>query len=278
MNIRLITAATAFAFFGTLAFAAEPPADEGGCAQTEHGIAIAAHRGYWNCEESGYARNTVASLRNAQTCGFWGSEFDLHLTTDEVIVVVHDDVVDGVRIDANPYSAIKDVVLENGEKIPTLDDYLAQAVKNPKVMLVCEFKKHSSEALEDRLIELTVAKMKEYGVYDPGRVMFISFSRHVSDVVAEKMPEFTNQYLDKNFSPDELAETGINGVDYSVSVFKKHPDWYRQARDHGMSVNCWTVNKREDIEMLVDLGVDCITSDYPTLVREILSEKGIKEL
>ncbi len=276
----------AFTFFGTLAFAAEPPANEGACPQPEHGIAIAAHRGYWNCEESGYARNTVASLRNAQICGFRGSEFDLHLTADEVIVVVHDDVlivphdnvVDTVRIDANPYSAIKDVILENGEKIPTLDDYLAQTVKNPKMMLVCEFKKHSSEALEDRLVELTVAKMKEYGVYDPSKVMFISFSRHISDLIAEKMPEFTNQYLDKNFSPDELAETGINGVDYSVSVFKNHPDWYQQARNHGMSVNCWTVNKREDMEMLIDLGVDCITSDYPTLVREVLAEKGVKEL
>lgn len=274
----MITAAiAALAGIGMLAFSRKTTADNGAGAQAEYSIAIAAHRGYWNCEDGGFACNSVAAIRSAQTSGFWASEFDIHLTSDEVIVVVHDDVVGGVRIDASPYDVLKDIVLENGEKIPTLDEYLAQAIKNPKMMLVCEFKKHSTEAQEDRIIELTAAKLKEYGVYNPGRVMFISFSRHICDVIAEKMPEFTNQYLDKDYSPDELAQSGINGVDYSFSVFKKHPEWLQQARDHGMSINCWTVNKREDIESAIDLGVDCITTDYPALVREILAEKGVKE-
>ena len=36
----------------------------GANAQKEAGIV--AHRGFWNCEEAGYAKNSVAALREAQ--------------------------------------------------------------------------------------------------------------------------------------------------------------------------------------------------------------------
>ena len=32
---------------------------------------IVAHRGFWNCEEAGYAKNSIAALRCAQEAGFW---------------------------------------------------------------------------------------------------------------------------------------------------------------------------------------------------------------
>ena len=40
-----------------------------------------------------------------------------------------------------------------------------------------------------------------------------------------------------------------------------------------MSVNVWTVNDREKIKKMADLGVDCITTNEPLLVREILGSK-----
>ena len=50
---------------------------------------IVAHRGFWNCEEAGYAKNSVAALRCAQEAGFWGSEFDVNMTSDGVLIVYH---------------------------------------------------------------------------------------------------------------------------------------------------------------------------------------------
>ena len=37
------------------------------------GVGIVAHRGYWNCEAGGFARNSIAALKAAQDAGFWGS-------------------------------------------------------------------------------------------------------------------------------------------------------------------------------------------------------------
>ena len=75
-------------------------------AQTKTGIV--AHRGFWNCEEAGYAKNSVAALRCAQEAGFWGSEFDVNMTSDGVLLVYHDGKVEGGSIENNPYSAFKD--------------------------------------------------------------------------------------------------------------------------------------------------------------------------
>ena len=75
---------------------------------TSNKIAITAHRGYWNCEEAGYAENSIKSLELAQQNGLWGSEFDVHITSDLVMVVHHDPDIDGVRIWDHDYADLKD--------------------------------------------------------------------------------------------------------------------------------------------------------------------------
>lgn len=237
-------------------------------------VRTVAHRGYWNCEEAGYAHNSIAALRCAQEAGFWGSEFDVNMTSDGVLLVYHDSYIDGKRIDATPYEEFRDCRLKNGEAIPTIDDYLAQAVKYPETVLVYELKSHATPEIEDRLVETTAAKLKEYGLYDPSKVIFISFSKHICDRIAEMMPQFVNQYLGDNISPDQLYADGINGIDYHFSVFSKNPDWFGQARSHGMSVNCWTVNAEEDMKKMMELGVDCITTDNPDVLGNIIKDAG----
>ena len=88
------------------------------------------------------------------------------------------------------------------------------------------------------------------------------------------MPQFVNQYLGDNISPDQLYADGINGIDYHFSVFSKNPDWFGQARSHGMSVNCWTVNAEEDMKKMMELGVDCITTDNPDVLGNIIKDAG----
>ena len=107
------------------------------------GTGIVAHRGFWNCDEAGYAKNSIASLKCAQEAGFWGSEFDVNMTADSVLLVFHDGKVEGKTIEKHPYEDFKYFRLKNGEPIPTLDQYLEQGKKHPETMLVFELKKHS---------------------------------------------------------------------------------------------------------------------------------------
>ena len=86
-------------------------------------VGIIAHRGHWNCAEGGYARNSIAALRAAQMAGFYGSDCDINITSDSVLIVYHDNYIQGLKIDENPYAAFADERLENKEPIPTLDAY-----------------------------------------------------------------------------------------------------------------------------------------------------------
>lgn len=247
------------------------------CRQEEHKVAVVAHRGWWNCEAAGYAENSLASLLAAQEAGFWGSEFDVNMTSDGVLLVYHDSSIGGKLIEQGTYEEFRDTRLPNGEPVPTLDDYLEQAENVPGTVLVCELKEHSTPEAEDRLVDLAVGKIREHGLDSPDRVMFISFSINICRRLAGLMPGFTVQYLDDDYSPEELAESGINGVDYHYGVFlDRHPDWYRSARKHSMSVNAWTVDEREDMERLFGLGVDMLTTDEPDVARELLADRELR--
>ena len=241
--------------------------------------AIVAHRGYWNCEAGGYARNSLAALESAQKAGFWGSEFDVNMTADSVLLVFHDAHINGKRIDQTPYAEFKDYRLENGEPIPTLDQYLEQAKKYPKTVLVFEMTWHSTDEIENRAIALSIEKLEAHKLFSPKRVIFISFSPNASRVLAQSAPGFTVQYLGSDRRPAQVAaELGMNGVDTWFKTMLDDATWYPEARKLGMSVNTWTVNNADQMETLFEMGVDQLTTDNPMEAREVLSKMGMREV
>ena len=247
----------------------------GGQAGDKHPIAIVAHRGYWTAPGVCEAQNSVASLREAQNFGCWGSEFDVHLTADSIIVVNHDPTREGRDIQRSTYKELSDLLLANGEPLPTLGEYLAQGAMCRGTKLVLEFKPQYSPEREDLLIEKAFDALKSYGLFDPERVAFISFSHYICQRIAQLAPEFTNQYLNGDIPPEELHLEGINGIDYQYRVFYKHPEWVKDAHRCGMSVNVWVVNREEDIRRMIDMGVDFLTTNDPPLVREILCSREL---
>ncbi len=238
-------------------------------------VAVTAHRGFWKCEEAGFAENSIKSLELAQKNNFWGCEFDVHMTSDLVIVVHHDDKIQGKRIHTHDYADFKDYRLKNGEKLPTLDEYLTQAEKGGTV-LVFELKPQIDKAHEDYMVDQSVAALKRHGLYDPKKVIFISFSMNICERTAALCPGITVQYLERNLTPEEVLAKGVNGIDYHFSAFQKNPEWVKQAHDKKMSVNVWTVDNEDDIKEMIGLGVDCITTNEPLKVRQILEGKELK--
>ncbi len=49
-----------------------------------------------------------------------------------------------------------------------------------------------------------------------------------------------------------------------------------EAHQLGLPVVPWTVNKRTDMERLMDMGVDGIITNFPTRLRELMDERGLK--
>lgn len=219
---------------------------------------IVAHRGYWDC--AGSAQNSITSLKLADKIGCYGSEFDVHLTKDGVIVVHHDQNVGKIDIQTSTYKALKKERLKNGEKIPTLEQYL-DAGKDLSCKLVLEIKRQKVQSHEDSLVRQCVDMVKSKGLTD--RIVWISFSGKACELLHQLLPDAHIQYLLGDWDPKTIKAKGLSGIDYEQKVMALHPEWIKECHDLGLVVNVWTVNDLNTINQFIKAGVDFITTNAP---------------
>ena len=235
-----------------------------GQAQTQ----VIAHRGFWKTEHS--AQNSITALNKAAENKLYGSEFDVQLTADGVVVVNHDDTIQGFTIGKTNYDNLKGLQLKNGEILPTLADYLQARKKQAGIQLILEIKPHKTKEQEDQIAETTVKMVKEYGLEK--QVEYISFSMNICEQLTKLTPNSAIAYLKSDVAPKELKAKGINGIDYHYKAIEKHPEWVNEAHELDMKVNVWTVNSLKDIQKMIDLKVDYITTDQPLEVTDLIKK------
>ena len=83
---------------------------------------IIAHRGFHATKNS--VRNSLSALQNAQDFGAYGSECDINETADGVLVVVHGPMHVKYNVQQTDFATLRAQALENGEVLPTLEEYL----------------------------------------------------------------------------------------------------------------------------------------------------------
>ena len=204
----------------------------------------------------------------ADSIGCYGSEFDVWLTADNQLVVNHDATFKGVNMQKSTAQQCTAVTLDNGEQLPTLQQYLEKAGQL-KTRLILELKAHKTPEQETRAVESIVKMVSDMKLDD--RMEYITFSRHATKEFIRLAPKGTPvYYLEGDLSPKELKEWGCAGPDYHFSVFKKHPEWIKESHDLGMKVNAWTVNDAKDMKWLISRGIDFITTNEPVELQEIL--------
>lgn len=230
-----------------------------------HQTKVIAHRGYWKAE--GSAQNSLASLRKAAEIGCYGTEFDVHLTSDGVALINHDDDIDGVAIWKNSYETFADHRLANGETIPTLRSYLEEGAKYPDFKLVIEIKSAPDPAHETRSVAVVMDTVEELGLRE--QVEYIAFSYHICKEIVARDPSATVAYLNGDTTPEELRADGIAGLDYNIKIARNNPALFGDARAAGITTNIWTVNDEADMRELISYGVDFLTTDQPELALEL---------
>ena len=229
---------------------------------------VVCHRGYWDTE--GSAQNSIRSLVKADSIGAWGSEFDVWMTADGVLVVNHDATFDGITIETSKWKQLKNKQLKNGEPLPTLDQML-ECGKTLKTKLILEMKPHKNKEQEKEAAYKIVKMVKDKGLDE--RIEYITFSYAGMKALKELAPQGTPvYYLNGELSPTQLAELDVAGIDYSIRVMRKHPQWIDEAHSLGMKVNVWTVNSERDMDWCIHYGVDFITTNAPELLQSKLEQ------
>lgn len=231
---------------------------------------VIAHRGAWKSQ--GLPQNSLASLREAVRLGCEGSEFDVWMTADDVLVVNHDADFQEMPIETSTYEQLLTQKLPNGEKIPTLKEYLTEGMKQSGTKLILEFKPSSiSVERSEKIGEMSVKMVKE--IKAEKWVDYITFSYEGGKKAIEADPKANVAYLTGDKSPAQLKEDGFFGFDYNIRVLRLKPEWISEAQKLGLTVNAWTVNNPEDMKWLLDHNTDFITTDEPELLLEMIKGK-----
>jgi len=199
-----------------------------------------AHRG-----ASGHIlENTKKSFKKALKLNTEGVEFDVRLTKDKRIVVIHDE--DLKRVANNP-SLVKDLTLrqirkikqKNGENILTLKEALK--ILNHS----CVYKIH----------------LKEKGIEE--KVIKFIKQRHLEKRIIITTDFFSVARKVKNICPDLKVELNAKADFISPHHSIITEKLVKEAHKSGLFIDAWEVNEKKDIAKMKRMGVDAITTDYP---------------
>lgn len=230
-------------------------------------VKMVAHRGVSGLERE----NTCPAFVAAGSRSYFGVETDVHVTADGQFVILHDETTNHVtggkyqiNVEESPYSAVENIVLPDLDgstcrrdiRIPLLEEYIQICKKYGKVC-VLEVKNHFPE--EDLL--RMVALIRELGYLE--NVIFISFDLPNCIALRKFLPESKIQWLLGNVTvTEEIIQTlRENKLDVDIYYPVLTKALVERFHAEGILVNCWTCDKKEHAEELIEMNVDFITTN-----------------
>lgn len=235
---------------------------------------VVAHRGAWKADK--LPENSVASFKKAIELGYAGSEFDVYMTADSVLVLNHDADLQGLSVEKSTLAQLQQKKLSNGETVALLDDILKILTNQENTIAFLEIKpsavsKEHGFAAVDKILK-TVERHKAENL-----VMYISFDYSYLQRIKEKNPQARTAFLSETLNIDNVVLDGKTGMDFNYKVLKKDENLIQEARGKGININVWTVNNPDDMKYFLEQNVDYITTDEPALLLK-LEKKHIENL
>lgn len=265
-----------------------------------HGRVLAfAHRGGTETAPE----NSLAAFASAVELGFEYLETDVHLTADGVVVAAHDEHLDRVTdssgaIAEMPWREVSRARIGGTEPVPTFEELLEAF---PGVRFNVDPK---SDAVVDPLVDLLVR-------HDAlGRVCIGAFSQRR----LERVREHLGPAVCTSAGPREITALMARSAVRRRARNEGPARNEGQARDEGLArnedgppfeciqvpvshrgvpvvtgrlvelahqmdvqVHVWTVDEPAEMNRLLDLGVDGLMTDRPSVLKRVLVERGAWE-
>lgn len=217
------------------------------------------HRG-----AAGYEpENTLRSFAKAVELGADMVELDVHLSSDNVLAVIHDDTLDRTTNGQGPVSEKSFAELQaldagNGEKIPSLREVFDLVLGKAKINI--ELKgAGTTQAVASLIEEYVQSRGRQYEDF-----LVSSFDHLDLWGIKSRNPRILTGALVVQVPPG-FAEFAKEMQAWSVNVAMDavSPQVVKGMHDKEVKVFVYTVNTPEDIARVKALDVDGIFSDYP---------------
>lgn len=217
-----------------------------------------AHRGFSSLE----LENSFSSFDLAVHMGFEQLEMDIWKSADGILYVCHDNSLKNaagknLKITETESSVLDGIRLSNGDKLPRLSEVFDEISSNAVYLIELKNGKSDVKALAELL--------KEYESIQHS----ICLQAWDLETLAEIESEFPYMFtmflmpgldrLDQALEDDALSGLAIQ----YQQLDRKTVD---RIHESGKQVWAWTVNKNQQIQEMVQLGVDGIISDNPDKV------------
>ncbi|WP_416828028.1 glycerophosphodiester phosphodiesterase [Ectobacillus polymachus] len=237
---------------------------------------IFGHRG----AKGTHPENTIISFQEAERTGAHGIEFDVHLSKDGEIVIIHDETLSRTT---NGRGLVVEHTLEElkqldagshfnaafqGERIPTLREVLTWLGGN-KLLINIELKNDRIRypELEQKVVDL----VREFGL--ERRVIFSSFNHSSVAMLADLAPDIERAILYHHHLKDACGVARLHhasGLHPNFKLLTK--EFVEEAKSQGFVLRPYTINEEKDIKRMISYGVDAIITDWPSKALSLLGE------
>lgn len=237
-------------------------------------IEIVSHRG----ARFEAPENTVAGFAYAAQLGMTTVEFDVHLTRDGQLAVIHDATVDRTTNGSGNVSDLtmaelaalnaRSIHTEWHERtpVPTFEDVLIALAGMPKMEV--EIKKDTPQNLE-KVVPLLLETMKKLGRSEG--IVITSFEPYALELAMRHAPDQPRGYIAMDWSQEEAFENAARFEVHKVGINLEHatPEIVARARSLGYTAVAWPCNDEEAVEKTKTCGFDEVCTDNPTLIAPL---------
>ena len=233
--------------------------------------------------------NTIAAFDLGRAAGADGLELDVHLSSDGVIVVCHDDLLDRTTNANGPIQACTAADLARvdaghrfadaagafpfrgrGIGIPTLRDVLA---RYRDMLIIIEMKEDSAAMGRAVAAEVRAADAVE-------RVCAAGYGQRSLDAARAALPEMATSAS----RPEaqwavyrSIAGVPVRRAAYAAFQVPEMAGWLRiisprfirHVHDAGRRIQAWTIDDETDMRRLLSWGVDGLISNRPDVAVRV---------
>ena len=240
-----------------------------------HQTEVTAHRG----ASRYYPENTMSAIAGAIDQEADWVEIDIHMSRDGQLFVMHDDNLYrtcGIRGLCWEYSWAElsrmDAGLRfgkafAGEPIPLLSDVIDLAIETGTRLNIEIKPSRYEEGLEKVLVEML--REKDF----IGQCVVTSQKYQSIQKVKEQEPQITTVYV-MGYAYGNIDRL-IYADNFSINISSVTDRLVSRVHNAGKEIYVWTVNRRHQIEAMIDKNVDNIITDDVRLARKIVGEKRV---